>query len=86
MAMVIVAVVGVIIYRIAIAAVLSTTGQGIVKGRAGLIASATAACINLVIIFILNFVSIQYRWHKICADKVLCLSNNLSFVYSYSIL
>ena len=58
MAIVLIAVVGVIIYRIAIAAVLSTTGEGVVKGRAGLIASATAACINLVIIFILNFVCI----------------------------
>ncbi|XP_053397685.1 anoctamin-4-like isoform X3 [Mercenaria mercenaria] len=56
MAVVLVAVVGVIVYRIAIAAVLSTTGDGVVKGRAGLIASATAACINLVIIFILNFI------------------------------
>ncbi|XP_060596933.1 anoctamin-4-like isoform X3 [Ruditapes philippinarum] len=56
MAIVLVAVVGVIIYRIVIAAVLSRTGQDDVKGRAGLIASATAACINLVIIFLLNFI------------------------------
>jgi anoctamin-1 len=58
MAVVLVAVVGVIIYRIAIAAVLFTqSADNLVKGKAGLIASATAACINLVIIFILNFVS-----------------------------
>jgi len=57
MALVLVAIIGVIIYRIVIAGVLSAADTDIVKGRAGLIASATAACINLVIIFILNFVS-----------------------------
>ncbi|KAL4232704.1 Anoctamin-4 [Mactra antiquata] len=56
MAIVLIAVIGVIIYRIAIAAVLSASDMDIVKGRAGLVASATAACINLVIIVILNFI------------------------------
>jgi hypothetical protein len=75
MAIVLVAVVGVIIYRIVIAAVLSRTGQDDVKGRAGLIASATAACINLVIIFLLNFVRIHLR------DTILIvLSSNHIFV------
>ncbi|XP_052279240.1 anoctamin-4-like isoform X4 [Dreissena polymorpha] len=55
-ALVIIAILGVIIYRIVIAAVLSAIDQDMVKGRAGLIASVTSACINLIIIVFLNFV------------------------------
>ena len=49
---------GVIIYRIAIAVALYASGEELIQSRASLIASATAACINLLAIVILNFVSI----------------------------
>ncbi|WAR09218.1 ANO5-like protein [Mya arenaria] len=55
-ALVLMAIVGVILYRIIIAALLYHTDANMVKGRAGIISSATAACINLVIIVLLNFV------------------------------
>lgn len=54
--LVLAAVFGVIIYRIAIAVALYASGEEVIQSRASLIASATAACINLLTIVILNFI------------------------------
>ncbi|XP_071133980.1 anoctamin-4-like isoform X7 [Mytilus edulis] len=50
------AVFGVILYRVVISGVLYASTDGVIKSRATIIASVTAACINFVIILILNFV------------------------------
>ncbi|KAL5010642.1 hypothetical protein ScPMuIL_012947 [Solemya velum] len=47
---------GVIIYRVVIATVLYASSDGIIRERTSLIASASAAVINLIIILVLNFV------------------------------
>ena len=57
---------GVIVYRIAIAVVLYASEEEIVRQRASLIASGTAACINLVVIVILNFVSMNVLCNYAC--------------------
>lgn len=53
------AVFGVILYRVVISGVLYASTDGVIKSRATIIASVTAACINFVIILILNFVSME---------------------------
>ncbi|KAL5010639.1 hypothetical protein ScPMuIL_012944 [Solemya velum] len=47
---------GVIVYRVVIATVLYVSSDGIIQERTNLIASSTAAVINLIIILVLNFV------------------------------
>ncbi|KAJ8315865.1 hypothetical protein KUTeg_008015 [Tegillarca granosa] len=49
------AVFGVILYRIVITALVYQNPETLIRSRASFIASTTAACINLVIIIILNF-------------------------------
>ena len=57
---------GVILYRVVISAVLFASGDEVIKSRATIIASVTAACINFVIILILNFVSMIIDVCKCC--------------------
>lgn len=51
------AIIGVVFYRISVLAVLYAIDDPVVYQNAQLIVTVTAACINLVIILILNFVS-----------------------------
>ena len=51
-------VIGVIVYRISVMSALHMRDEEILYKNASLVTTATAACINLVFIFILNFVSI----------------------------
>lgn len=51
------AVIGIVFYRISVLAALYVIDEPMVYRNATLVVSATAACINLVIIFVLNFVS-----------------------------
>ncbi|XP_061192079.1 anoctamin-4-like isoform X3 [Saccostrea echinata] len=55
LALVLAAVFSVILYRIVMSAILYGNEENIIKTRASFISSITAACINLVIIIILNF-------------------------------
>ncbi|XP_056015162.1 anoctamin-4-like isoform X6 [Ostrea edulis] len=55
LALVLAAVFSVILYRIVMSAILYGNSEDIIKTRASFISSITAACINLVIIIILNF-------------------------------
>ena len=50
------AVVGVIVYRMAVLAALYLREEEILYKNASLVTTATAACINLAIIFIMNYV------------------------------
>ena len=50
------AVVGVIVYRMAVLAALYLWEEEILYKNASLVTTATAACINLAIIFIMNYV------------------------------
>ena len=65
-----------IIYRIAIAVALYASGEEVIQSRASLIASATAACINLLTIVILNFVSTYIYFFFMCLKSV---SNQCAF-------
>ncbi|KAK3097463.1 hypothetical protein FSP39_009845, partial [Pinctada imbricata] len=57
LAVVLAAVFGVILYRIVIAAVLyAATDENTIRQRTSFIASTTAACINLIVILIMNFI------------------------------
>ena len=56
MAVAIGAVVGVIVYRMAVLAALYLREEEILYKNASLVTTATAACINLAIIFIMNYV------------------------------
>ncbi len=58
------AVIGVIVYRMAVLAALYLREEEILYKNASLVTTATAACINLAIIFIMNYVSSAYSYEK----------------------
>ena len=57
-------VIGIIVYKMSVLSALYLQEQEIIYKNAGIVTSATAACINLVAIFILNFVSIPSPLNK----------------------
>jgi len=61
-AMAIVAVLGVVLYRMSIMAALSVYGDSVITSYALLITTATAASINLCCIMVFNYVSISHRF------------------------
>ena len=79
--MAIAAVIGVIFYRITVLAALYMVNDTFIIKQASLIVTATAAVINLVVIFILSFVSLPFM--KLCESTLylaLCVYCLLSFV------
>ena len=52
-------VIGVIAYRMTVRAALYLRDEELLYNNAGMVTSATAACINLIIIFLLNAVSLN---------------------------
>ena len=79
--MAIAAVIGVIFYRITVLAALYMVNDPFVTKQASLIVTATAAVINLVVIFILSFVSLPFT--KLCESTSYSVVSQLSFVSQF---
>ncbi len=60
--------IGVVLYRMAVLSALYLRDEELLIKNASMVTTATAACINLVMIFILNYVSnTSARLHVICS-------------------
>ncbi len=79
MAIAIGAVIGVIVYRMAVLAALYLREEEILYKNASLVTTATAACINLAIIFVMNYVRVSVGVNEAVGEGCLEGRSDVSF-------